>query len=162
MAYRGIAQASLGFWGLTVVRVILGLWWLSQFSWKPPPTFNCPNEGFCLWVDKEIQSPLIPLYGELVRAVIKPNVYLVGWFSFFVETALGLGFIFGILTRLTGLVGTFWSINLLIGLVAVPGETLWYYLSMILLDFLYFAVGSRDQIALDHRAPWRKSFWAGG
>jgi hypothetical protein len=139
----------LATFGLTAVRVALGVWWLSQFSWKPPPTFGCPNGGFCLWLDKEIANPLIPLYADMLRAVVRPNAIIFGWFSFAVETALGIGFIFGIFTRLAGLVGTLWSLNLLIGLVAVPGETAWYYLSMILLDFLYFTVGSTGQVAVD-------------
>lgn len=151
---------ALPVWGLTLVRVVLGVWWLSQFSWKPPPTFGCPNEGFCLWVNKEIQYPLIPLYADFMRSIVQPNVYLFGWFSFLVETALGLGFIFGIFTRLAGLGGTLWSLNLLIGLVAVPGETAWYYLATILLDFVYFAIGSEGQLSVDRAAPWRKVFWA--
>lgn len=150
---------TLAVLGLTGVRVVLGLWWISQFSWKPPPTFGCPNGGFCLWLNKEIQNPAIPLYGEMVRAIVQPHAILFGWFSFVVETAIGVSLVFGILTRLGGLVGTLWSINLLIGLVAVPGETLWYYLSMILLDFLYFAIGALDQISIDQLTGWR-TWWA--
>ena len=160
MGQGNLNNRALVVWGLTIVRVVLGIWWLSQFTWKPPPSFGCPNAGFCLWVDKEIQSPLIPFYAAFLRAVVKPNVYLFGWLTFFVETALGLGFIFGIFTRLAGLVGTLWSINLLIGLAAVPGETAWTYLATILLNFLYFAIGSENQISVDRIAPWRRSFWA--
>lgn len=159
MNRSSLAPGTLPVLGLTLVRVALGIWWLSQFSWKPPPTFGCPDQGFCLWVQKEIDHPLIPLYADFMRAIVQPNVYLFGWLSFVVETALGIGFIFGIFTRLAGLVGTLWSINLMIGLVAVPGETAWYYLSMILLDFLYFAIGSDDQISVDRAAGWR-TWWA--
>lgn len=160
MVTRNNTSGALMVWGLTIIRVVLGVWWLSQFTWKPPPTFGCPNEGFCLWVNKEIQYPLIPLYADFMRAVIKPNVYLFGWFTFFVETTLGLGYIFGIFTRLTGIVGTLWSLNLLIGLVAVPGETAWYYFATILLNLVYVALGSKDQLSVDHVAPWRRVFWA--
>lgn len=152
--------SALPVWGLTAVRVILGLWWISQFSWKPPPTFGCPDGGFCLWLGKEIQHPLIPFYGQILRAVVQPNVYLFGWLAFFVETATGLSLTFGFLTRLGGAVGALWSVNLLIGLVAVPGETSWYYLATILLNWLFFAIGSADQISLD-RALRLRSWWTG-
>jgi uncharacterized membrane protein YphA (DoxX/SURF4 family) len=142
---------GLATFGLTAVRVVLGLFWISQFSWKPPPTFGCPNEGFCLWVNKEIQSPLIPAYADMLRSIIQPNVMTFGWLTFFAETAIGLSLTFGFLTRLGGLAGTLWSLNLLIGLVAVPGETVWYYLSLLLLNFQYFAIGDRHQISLDRR-----------
>jgi uncharacterized membrane protein YphA (DoxX/SURF4 family) len=137
--------------GLTAVRVALGLFWISQFSWKPPPTFGCPNDGFCLWVNKEIEHPLIPLYANFLRAVIQPNIIAFGWFTFLVETATGISLVLGLFTRLGGLVGTLWSLNLLVGLLAVPGETWWYYVSTILLNFQFFALGDRLQFSLDRR-----------
>ena len=145
-ASRGGTLATVG---LTAIRVILGLFWISQFSWKTPPTFGCPDAGFCLWLGKEIQYPLLPAYANLVHAVIQPNAIAVGWFSFLVETAIGLSLALGLLTRLGGLVGTLWSLNLMIGLVAVPGETSWYYLSLVLLNFQFFAIGDLHQLSLD-------------
>ena len=157
---NGGRAGSLAVVGLTAVRVVLGIWWISQFSWKPPPSFGCPDGGLCLWLNKEIQSPLIPLYADVMRAVVLPHAILFGWLAFVVETAIGVSLVFGIFTRLGGLIGTLWSVNLMIGLVAVPGETAWYYLSMILLDFLYFAVGNLDQISIDRLTGWR-TWWAG-
>jgi len=154
---RGAALPTLG---LTSVRVILGIWWISQFTWKPPPTFGCPNAGFCLWLNKEIQYPLIPLYADILRVVVQPNAYLFGWLTFLVETVTGLSLALGFFTRLGGAIGTLWSLNLLIGLVAVPGETSWYYIATLLLNWLYFTIGSRDQISLD-RTLGLHSWWTG-
>jgi uncharacterized membrane protein YphA (DoxX/SURF4 family) len=145
---------------LTGVRVVLGLFWLSQFTWKPPPTFGCPDQGFCLWLDKEIQHPLSPLYAQVLQSVVRPNAIFFGWVTLIVETAIGLSLILGLLTRLGGLIGMLWSLNLLVGLVAVPGETAWYYISLVLLDFLYFGIGSAGQIALDQLLGWR-NWWTG-
>lgn len=151
---------TLPVFGLTVVRVVLGVWWISQYSWKPPPTFGCPNQGFCLWLNRMIQYPAIPLYAEMLRVVVLPNVYLFGWLTFLIETATGLSLTFGFLTRLGGLVSTLWSLNLLIGLAAVPGETAWTFISTALLNFIYFAIGSSNQISLD-RALGLRSWWTG-
>src|SRR5438552_2374286 len=103
---------ALATFGLTAVRVVLGLFWISQFSWKPPPTFGCPDQGFCLWLNKEIQNPLIPPYADFLRTIIQPNAIAFGWLTFFAETAIGLSLTLGFLTRLGGLAGTLWSLNL--------------------------------------------------
>ncbi len=50
--------------GLGVVRIIIGLLWLSQLFWKLPPTFGCPTpyafstrtqftSGLCDWIGRE-------------------------------------------------------------------------------------------------------------
>lgn len=143
---------------LTLIRVVLGLFWLSQVSWKAPPTFGCPDQGFCLWVNLEIQHPLIPLYAEMLEILVKPYVILVGWVTFVVETLIGVSLVFGILTRLGGLVGALWAMNLLIGLSAVPGETSWTYVWLMLLNLLFFGVGSVWQPSVDRARAWTHWF----
>src|SRR5436305_9838230 len=96
---------------LTVVRVGLGLFWLAQQTWKPPPTFGCPGGGFCFWLDQEIQHPLIPLFADFLRAVIRPNAIAFGWFTLLIEVAIGLALVLGVFTRLGALVGALWSVN---------------------------------------------------
>lgn len=50
--------------GLGVVRIVIGLLWLSQLFWKLPPTFGCPSpfafstrtqftSGLCDWTGRE-------------------------------------------------------------------------------------------------------------
>jgi len=143
---------------LTGIRMVLGIFWLLQLTWKPPPGFGCP-EGFCKWVQNEIDFPLIPLYGDVVRAVVQPNVALFGWVTTLVEVVIGLSLVLGLLTRLGGLVGTGWSINLMFGLAAVPGEQGWYFAFLIMLNALFLAFGSDLQYALDRVIGWR-AWWA--
>ena len=154
------ARRMNNFVGLTLtgIRVALGIFWLLQLTWKPPPTFGCPTNGFCLWLDQEIQHPLIPLYAEFLRAVIRPNAILFGWFTTGVEVSIGLALVFGVLTRLGALVGTLWSINLLIGLVAVPNEQPWYYVLIVMLNLLFIAIGGSAQISVDRARHWR-TWW---
>ena len=143
---------------LTGIRVVLGIFWLLQLTWKPPPTFGCPNAGFCFWLDQEIQHPVIPLYAEFVRAVIRPNAILFGWITTFVEVYAGLTLVFGVLTRLGALVGTLWAVNLLIGLANIPNEQAWYYAFLVMLNFLFFAIGAAGQISVDRAKRWR-TWW---
>jgi uncharacterized membrane protein YphA (DoxX/SURF4 family) len=144
---------------LTGIRVILGVFWLMQLTWKPPPTFGCPNEGFCYWLDREIQYPVVPLYAEIVRTVVRPNAILFGWLTTIVEAGIGLSLLLGLFTRLGGLIGTLWSLNLLVGLGNQPGEQPWYYISIVLFDFLYFAIGSSRQLSVD-RAAGLRGWWS--
>ncbi len=146
---------TIGSLTLTVIRVLLGIFWLAQQTWKPPPTFGCPSGGFCFWLDQEIQHPLIPLFADFLRAVIRPNAIAFGWFTLLVEVSIGLALIFGVFTRLSALVATLWSVNLLIGLAAVPGETPWYYLSIVAVNLLFVVIGASGQIAVD-RARHRR------
>jgi uncharacterized membrane protein YphA (DoxX/SURF4 family) len=156
----GNARRMNSFVGLTLtgIRVLLGIFWLLQQTWKPPPTFGCPNGGFCLWLDKEIQYPVLPLYAQFLRAVIRPNAILFGWFTLVVEVSIGLSLVFGVFTRLGALVGTLWSTNLLIGLVAVPGEQPWYYVLIVALNLLFVAIGGSAQKSVDRVRHWR-TWW---
>lgn len=142
-------------WTLTGIRVALGIFWLLQLEWKPPPSFGCPDGGFCFWLDQEIRYPLIPLYADFLKVVVRPNALLVGWLTTLIEISIGLSLVFGMLTRLGGLVGTLWSINLLIGLAVVPNEQPYYYMLMILLNLLFFVIGASGQFSVDQARHWR-------
>ena len=143
---------------LTGIRVLLGIFWLLQITWKWPPAFGCPNEGLCLWLNLEIKHPVIPLYADFVTAVIRPNVILVGWFTTVVEEGIGLLLLLGLFTRLGALVGAMWSINLLIGLANIPGEQGWYYAFLIMLNLTFLAIGASGQISVDRMRGWR-TWW---
>ena len=142
-------KTTLAGLALTVVRVVLGLFWLAQQTWKPPPTFGCPSGGFCFWLDQEIQHPLIPLFADFLRTVIRPNAIAFGWFTLVLEVAIGLALILGVYTRLSALVGALWAVNLLIGLSAVPGESPLYYLAIVAVNLLFVVIGASGQISVD-------------
>ena len=143
---------------LTVIRVMLGIFWLLQITWKPPASFGCPDAGLCLWLNLEAQHPLIPLYADFVRLIVLPNVYLFGWITTIVEVFIGLSLLLGLFTRFGALVGTLWSINLLIGLANVPNEQGWYYAFLIMLNLLFLALGASGQLSVDRARGWR-SWW---
>ena len=54
--------------------------------------------------------------------------------------------------------GTLWSLNLFIGLAAVPNEQPWYYLFMMMFNFLYFVIGGSGQLSVDRLKGWR-TWW---
>src|SRR6266699_863022 len=128
MRYREPRASGLAVIGLTGVRLVLGVWWILQYRWKPPPAFGCPSDGFCLWLSNELQYPVVGPYVDLLRLVVLPNPIVAAWLVFLVETAIGVSLILGLYTRLGAFVGTVWSLTLLVGLMGVPGVTTWAYL----------------------------------
>ena len=144
---------------MTGIRVVLGIFWLLQITWKAPPTFGCPDGGLCLWLNMEVQSPVIQLYADFVRVIVQPNVILFGWITTLVEVFIGLTLLLGLYTRFGALIGVAWSINLLIGLANVPHEEGWYYMFLILLNLMFVAVGAAGQLSID-RMRGRRTWWA--
>jgi uncharacterized membrane protein YphA (DoxX/SURF4 family) len=160
MRYREPRASGLAVIGLTCVRLALGIWWVTQYRWKPPPSFGCPDDGFCLWLAREAQFPFLEQYVQALRILVLPNPMIAAWVVFVVETAIGISLIFGLYTRLGAMIGVFWSIVLLVGMMAVPGVASWTYISVILLDVIFFSIGSMSQLAVD-RILMTRSWWAG-
>src|SRR5712692_7304844 len=122
---------------LIIARIVMGIFWLAQITWKPPPTFGCPDQGFCLWINKEMQYPLIPLYATFLSTLVAPYIFIWGWVTTLVETAIGISFLLGAFTRLGGAVSILWSINLFIGISGIPGEYPPAYIMMALLGIIF-------------------------
>jgi uncharacterized membrane protein YphA (DoxX/SURF4 family) len=124
------------------------VWWILQYRWKPLPTFGWSDGGFCLWLSKEIQCPVVDQYVDLLRLIIIPNPLVAACLVFLIESAIGIILSLGLYTRLGAFVGTLWSLILLIGLMEIPGVTTWSYLSIVLLDILFFSIGAMNQLAI--------------
>ncbi len=153
--YLGLALTL----GLTALRIYTGIIWWGQLGWKTPPDFGCGSQGFnapsgklsglCDWMSREAQHPFIGLYGDLVKNVIIPNFTFFAWLTFFTEGFIALSLIFGLLTRLGGITGFLWALNLVIGLAAVPGEDLTFYISFVMLPLIFAVTGPTYQYSLD-------------
>ena len=152
--------------GLLLSRVVIGAFWLGQLTWKLPPTFGCPHGGFCMYVHKEIQYPLIPLYATFLAHVVAPAVYVWAWLTTVIEVVVGVSLLCGLLARLGGLISLLWSLNLLIGLSGVPHEDPPAYIMLAVFGFLFLMEGAGPRANLDRRVvhPWLQrtppSWWA--
>ena len=139
-------------WPLGAARIIIGVLWFQQLLWKLPPDFGCGpagDQGLCDWMRREIESPLIPLYADFVRAIVLPNLGILGWFVWLAEAAIAVSLLLGLFTRLGGLLGFGQAMNLLIGLAAVPHEWYWTYLMLALFCLLFALTGAGRWLGLD-------------
>jgi thiosulfate dehydrogenase (quinone) large subunit len=143
-------------WPLGLARIITGWLWASQLSWKMPPLFGCGPDlrvgldgGLCDWVGREIAYPLIPAYADFLNAVVVPHFALFGWAVWFAEAFVAVSLLFGVFTRLGGLVGTLQAAQLTIGLWAVPAEWYWAYVMLTVLNAQAMFTGAGRFLGLD-------------
>ena len=120
-------------WPLALARIAMGVLWLFSLRWKLPPDFEASDQtGLREWLELEVEHAAFGFYGDLIDAVVLPNFTLFAWLVFLAELAVGLGLLFGLYTRTAAALGLLMSVNLLIGLLDVPGEWPWAYLMMIM------------------------------
>ena len=115
---RSVAGGGIG---LAALRVVVGITWLHEASWKTPPAFA----GLRDWVTRPLEHPTSPLWNGLIEAVILPNLSAFGWLTLLVEASLGAFLIVGLATRLWAVVGTLQALAIALSVVSVPGE--WSY-----------------------------------
>ena len=114
-----------------MARELTGLYWLyfGVQKWS--------NYG---WVRDTLTSAAlnnpIPLYGEFLRNFVLPNWGFITVLETVAETLVGLGLIFGLFTRLSGLVGVLMATNLTLTMAFSFSDfalIFWYYaLSLVL------------------------------
>jgi len=120
-------------WPLALARMSLGVLWLTSLRWKLPPDFESSgNTSLREWLELEVEHPAVGFYGDLIDSVVLPNFTLFAWLVFLTELSVGVALVLGIGTRVAALVGLLMSVNLLVGLLEVPGEWPWSYLMMIM------------------------------
>ena len=140
---------------LSGCRSLIGLLWLASLRWKLPPDFAAPegHRSLLEWLQLEAAHPTIGLYADFVTNVVMPNYTFFAWLTFLVELAIGLSLTLGLFTRLGALLGLMWSLNLAVGLLAVPGEWPWSYLMLIMWHGLFLVSVDKQRWGLD--AIWR-------
>jgi hypothetical protein len=161
------------------MRILVGLLWYSQLLWKAPPhwgsaTSTCTTDlraaglnGLCDWMHREALHPIsanislhvwsasightfsTSLYADFVKNTVLTHFTLFAWLTFATETFITASLVLGLFTRLGGLIGTLWALNLLVGLWSVPGEWYWAYVMLAALNFIMFATRAGRYIGLD-------------
>lgn len=143
---------------LAMCRILYGLLWLQQATWKVPPDFGlASNGGLFHWTQELAKYSVLPGHRLFVESVILPNFVFFAWLILLTELFIGLSHLLGILTRLGALMAVAMSANLLLGLIRHPSEWPWSFI-MLLGYALVFLSGHPGRIlGLDGRLSRRLS-----
>jgi uncharacterized membrane protein YphA (DoxX/SURF4 family) len=91
----------------------------------------------------------LPLHEAFVKNFVIPNLSWMGWLIWLMEAFIAISLILGLFTRLGALVGFIQSVNLFIGLSAVPFEWYWTYGMMYTLHMIFFFVPPGRTLGID-------------
>ncbi len=118
---------------MTVVRVGLGLMWISNLAWKVPPEFGRGSQGgLYSYLADAVAHPVFPPYSWLVEHAIIPAFLPFAWITVAVETVLAVLLLTGTWTRLAAILGIAQSLAIGLSVAATPHEWPWSYALMIL------------------------------
>jgi uncharacterized membrane protein YphA (DoxX/SURF4 family) len=121
-------------WPLALFRIAFGLLYLDMAFQKAPWIDFGWLRGF---IEKEIAHPTFPTVAAFFRNVVLPHFTFFGYMTFVVELTLGLGLLLGLLTRLAGLAGFLWQVNIAVGAFNVPGEWYWIWVLLTMPQFCF-------------------------
>jgi uncharacterized membrane protein YphA (DoxX/SURF4 family) len=115
--------------GRFIVRFGVGSMWWQQALWKYPAGLG----GLRYWTEQMVQHSAFAAHAAFVRDVILPNLTPIGFCVFFIEIAIGISLMVGLLTRLSAFCGALFIANLWIGLYRADAEWPWSYVFLIML-----------------------------
>jgi thiosulfate dehydrogenase (quinone) large subunit len=137
---------------LALIRVAMGFLWLTNLSWKLPPSFDCdPGEGMglCYWMQEMVDHSQLGLHARFVESIALPHYQVFGYLVVGMEAVTGLLLVLGLFTRIAALLGLLQSLNLYIGLAAAPNEWVWSYAMMALLHLAILALAAGRYFGVD-------------
>lgn len=132
-AARVPGQLTVSHLGRFIVRFIVGSMWWQQALWKFPTDLG----GLKYWTEQMAAHAAFQFHREFVQHVILPNFTPIGVVVFFIEIAIGVSLMIGLLTRLSAFGGALFIANLWLGLYQVEAEWPWGYFFLIMLMAIF-------------------------
>lgn len=138
-----------------VIRIAVGLLWLTNAAWKVPPSF----ETLRRFTAQAVRYPVFGPYSWLVENVVLPNFTPFGWGVLLLESALGAFILLGLATRLWAAIGMLQTIAIALSVMNAPHEWSWSYYLMFLAHLAIFATAAGRTAGLDGvlRPVWARS-----
>jgi len=114
------------------LRILVGLMWLYNVSWKRPPDFGRDSGGGLFrFTSYAVSHPVFPPYSWLVEHLVLPNFVVFGWLVLVVETALAVLLLTGAWVRTAAAIGVAQSVAIALSVAVAPHEWPWSYWLMI-------------------------------
>jgi uncharacterized membrane protein YphA (DoxX/SURF4 family) len=139
-------------YGLAGLRILLGVLWLANLSWKLPPDFGKHDpEGLLYNFERAEQYAVIGPLRDFTREVVIPHFSLFGWLVFLAELTAGLLLLLGLWTRVGALIGLVQSITITLLVVRAPNEWVWTYVMFVAIGLVVLVTPSGSRLSLDAR-----------
>ena len=139
-------------YALAGLRILLGVLWLANLSWKLPPDFGKNDaEGLLYNFQRAEKHAVIGPLQDISREVIIPHFTLFGWLVFLAELTAGTLLLLGLWTRVGALVGLVQSIAITLLVVRAPGEWVWTYVMFVAIGLVVLVTPSGSRLSLDAR-----------
>lgn len=124
---------------LAGLRILAGLLWLYNASWKLPPDFG-RESGQLLYgyVQAAIDHPVLAPFSWVMENVVQPAFTPFGWGVLVVETLLAGLLLTGTYTRLAALLGIAQGSAIALSVLQAPGEWPWSYYMLIAVHVVLF------------------------
>ncbi len=137
-------------WGVTVLRIVVGLLWLYNVSWKRAPDFGKEaGNGLYKFTGYAVEHPVFPPYSWVVEHLVLPTFTPFGWLVLAAETALAVLLLTGTWVRLAALLGIAQSLAIGLSVAFAPEEWPWAYWMMIALHVALLLTSSGRGFAVD-------------
>jgi thiosulfate dehydrogenase [quinone] large subunit len=137
--------------GIAAVRIVFGLLWLTQASWKTPPDFRLLRT-FTGWA---VEYPVLAPYSFFVEEVVLPSFTFFAWITMLTEIALGAFLLLGLATRFWAVVGFAQSMAITLSVINAPHEWSWAYYMMLAGHVAIWATAAGRTFGLDGRPARR-------
>jgi len=126
VAPRSHATAAVG------LRLLAGLLWLYNVSWKRAPDFGQDNDkGLYHFTSFAVSDPVFGPYSWVVENLVLPNFTPFGWVVLFAETTLAVLLLSGAFVRLAAALGVAQSVAIGLSVALAPNEWPWAYAMMV-------------------------------
>ncbi len=137
-------------WGIAALRVLMGVLWLSNLTWKLPPDFGRHDPRGLMYSFHQAEHYAIgaPLRRFMADVVI-PHFTLFGWQVFLVEAVAGVLLLLGWHTRVGAVVGLLQAIAITVLTGRAPNQWLWGFVLFIAVSLVLVLVPSNRHMSLD-------------
>lgn len=136
--------------GATILRILIGMLWLYNVSWKRAPDFGEEaGNGLYKFTSYAVEYPVLAPYSWVVEHLVLPVFQPFGWGVLLAETALAVLLLTGTYVRLAALTGIAQSVAIALSVAYAPEEWPWSYWLMIGAHIVLLLSSSGRVLAVD-------------
>ena len=140
-------------YALAGLRILLGVLWLANLSWKLPPDFGKDDpEGLLYNFQLAKEYAVVAPLRDIADSLLIPHFTAFGWLVFLVELAAGVLLLLGLWTRIGAALGLLQAIAITLLVVRAPDEWVWTYVMFVAISAVVLATPAGSRLSLD---AWR-------